>query len=123
MKHLANCKPTEFLKQTNRARKYAADWLEKTDILNIRKIKPEIPEDATDEQKEKLIEEQVRENLDKILNAAMDKYPEETLELIALLCFVEPKDIDNHSISEYMTALDELRKDKAVWSFFISLVM
>lgn len=122
MKHLANCKPTEFLKQANRARHAAAEWLEKTDIANIRRTRPEIPENATDDERRELIENQVRENLDRILNAAMEDYPEETLKLIALLCFTEPDDIDEHTVSEYMSAFEEMRRDTAVWGFFTSLL-
>ena len=36
MKNLANCTPREFLRQTNRIRKAAARWLERTDALAIR---------------------------------------------------------------------------------------
>ena len=42
MKNLANCKPTEFLRQTNRIRKYVAQWLDMTGILDIRKDMPEV---------------------------------------------------------------------------------
>ena len=36
LKTLANCKPSEFLKQTNKIRKAAAEWLTATDILEIK---------------------------------------------------------------------------------------
>ena len=41
MKNLANCKPTEFMKQSNRIRKSAEKWLTDTDIINIRKSLPD----------------------------------------------------------------------------------
>jgi hypothetical protein len=48
MKNLANCKPSEFLKQTNRIRKSVSKWLTDTDIANIRKRMPNIKDDASD---------------------------------------------------------------------------
>ena len=54
LKTLVNCKPSEFLKQTNRIKKSAEKWLTDTDILNIRKRLPAleiIPETATPEER------------------------------------------------------------------------
>ena len=121
MKNLANCKPTEFLKQTNRIRKSASKWLADTGVLEIRKRQPNIPDDATDEERKKLQEKQAMENLSLMLDAALEDYPDETLELLALLCFVEPKDVDNHEVAEYLTAFSEIISNQAVLNFFISL--
>lgn len=122
MKNLANCRPTEFLKQTNRVRKVAEKWLKDTDILNIRKNGPVYPEDATPEEKERLMQEQVKKNLSKMLDAILESNSEETLALLALLCFVEPENVDDHEMSEYIEALSELISNKGVLSFFTSLV-
>ena len=40
-KNLVTCKPTEFLKQTNRIRKSAEKWMKATNVLEIRKRKAE----------------------------------------------------------------------------------
>ena len=117
MKNLANCKPTEFLQQTNRIRKVAEKWLNETGILNIRKNMPAIPKDATEEEKNELMQAQVKKNL-----SIMDKHPNETLELLALICFVEPKDVDEHEMSEYIDAITEVMSNKSVLRFFTSLV-
>lgn len=122
MKNLANCKPSEFLQQTNRIRKSVSKWLADTDILNIRQTMPKIPDDATQEERKKAMEEQAKENLNLILDAILEKHPDETLELLALLCFVEPKDVDNHSVTEYLEAFEELISNKAVLNFFTSLM-
>ena len=122
MKNLANCKPTEFLKQTNRIRKVAEKWLTDTDVMKIRKSKPEIPDGATEEEKTRLIQNQVKKNLSKMLDAILETSSEETLELMALLCFVEPEDVDDHEMSEYIEAISELISNTAVLSFFTSLV-
>lgn len=122
MKTLANCTPREFLKQTARIRHKAADWLDMTKILSIRKTAPEIPKDATVEEKQNIIYSQAQKNLSKILDSVLDEHPDETLELLALMCFVEPEDVDNYSIEFYLDAVSELISNKAVVRFFTSLV-
>ena len=132
MKNLANCKPSEFLKQTNRIRKSVDNWLKVTDIINIRKRRPEIkfvPELADEDEKKAIIaenaknrNEQVRQNLSDMLDEILDKHPDETLEVLALCCFVEPEDVDSHSMVEYLEAFNELVSNEAVISFF-SLLM
>lgn len=121
MKNLANCKPSEFLKQTNKIRKSVSKWLADTDIMNIRKRMPNIPDDATDEERQQAIEGQAKKNLNALLDAILDEHPDETLELLALLCFVEPEDVDNYEMTEYLTSFNELINNKAVLSFFMSL--
>ena len=122
MKNLANCKPSEFLQQTNRIRKSVSKWLADTDILNIRTNGPDVKDDATDEEKRKALKEQAKENSRLILDAILDEHPDETLELLALLCFVEPKEADNHSTTEYIESFNELINNKAVTDFFMSLI-
>ena len=121
MKNLANCTPREFLRQTNKIRKAVAKWLSLTEIDKIRKTLPNIPADAEDEEKEYLFQEQATKNVNRILDMIMDEHPDETLDLLALLCFVEPEDVDNHSVSEYLSAFTELINNKEVIGFFISL--
>lgn len=132
MKNLANCKPTEFLKQTNRIRKAVEKWLTMTDIMNIRKNMPDfedIDEGLSVEETEKAIKrnqkkkyEQAKTNLSRILDAVLEEHPDETLELMALMCFVEPKDVDKHTMDEYFTELTEMITNQAVIGFFTSLV-
>ena len=122
MKNLANCKPSEFLKQTSKIRKSVSKWLADTDIMNIRKRMPNIPADATDEEKKKAMEEQAKENFNLMLDAILDEHPDETLELLALLCFVEPSDVDKHDVTEYIDSFNEIINNKTVLSFFTSLI-
>ncbi len=122
MKTLATCTPREFLKQTARIRHLAADWLDATKILDIRKEVPVFPKDATKEEREELISKQVKQNLSKILDAVLDEHPDETLDLLALMCFIEPKDVDNYTVEYFLGAISELLSNKAVISFFTSLV-
>lgn len=131
MKNIANCKPSEFLKQTNRLRKAAARWMQNTDIINIRKRVPTfttVPPDATREQKEEIFRankelesQQMIKNMNAILDAALEEYPDETLEILALCCFVEPEHVDDYNISDYLGAFSEILQNSAVISFFTSL--
>ena len=122
MKNLANCKPSEFLRQTNRIRKSVSKWLTDTDIINIRKRMPEIPSDATDEERKEALDKQASKNFSAILDSILDDHPDETLELLALMCFVEPEDIDNHEVTEYLDSYQELIGNKSVINFFTSLM-
>lgn len=132
MKTLATCTPREFLKQTNRIRISADKWLTATKILEIRSRMPDIPKGSKPESEEdvkKSLEErklafanQVRENLFNILEAMLDTNADGTLELLALMCFIEPEDVDEHTMSEYLTCIGELIEDDGVQSFFGSLV-
>lgn len=122
MKNLANCKPSEFLTQTNKIRKSVSKWLADTDIMNIRKRVPHLTEGMSDEEKQKALEKQINENSTAILDAIMDEHPQETLELLALLCFVEPEHVDDHEVVEYLEAFQELLSNQAVLNFFMSLM-
>ncbi|MBP5475125.1 MAG: hypothetical protein J6X83_02540 [Methanomicrobium sp.] len=131
MKNLANCKPSEFLKQTSLIRKSVARWLDITEILKIRKRLPQLTPvtgDMTADEKMKVVaenkrksDEQMQKNAMAILEAILDDHPDETLELLALLCFIDPEDVDNYSVEEYLTAFSELISNQAVINFFISL--
>lgn len=131
-KNLANCKPTEFLRQTARVRKAVEKWLKETKIMEIRSRKVEgietVPDDADLDAAYEIrrrnaqkITAQQRKNFNDILNAVMDEHPDETLELLALLCFIEPKDVDNYDISYYLGNFAELISNKDVINFFTSL--
>jgi hypothetical protein len=130
MKNLANCTPTEFLKQTYRIKKDLEKWITEIDLKNIRARKPEIeeiPPNVTDEEKRdiivrngKRVKEQGMKNMSDLLDAAMGAHPDETLRILALLCFVEPENVDDHSMSEYIQCLTVLMSDEAVDGFFVS---
>lgn len=131
MKNLANCKPSEFLAQTSKIRKSVDKWLKATDIMGIRKNLPalqKITPDMSEEERLEVIaentrrsEEQVKANAMRILEAVLDYHPQETLELLALLCFIEPKNVDDYPVSFYLDAFTQIINDEAVLNFFISL--
>lgn len=132
MKNLTNCTPVEFLKQTNRIRHSVEKWLKVTDIMNIKNSLPnfvEINDDMSEEErKEKadinkeLVREQNRKNISDILDKCLDEHAEETLEMMALMCFVEPEHINEHSAMEYLKEVTEMISNKDVLDFFSSLI-
>ena len=122
MKNLANCKPSEFLRQTVKIKKAAEKWLKLTDIMNIRKNVPTLPKDMPIVEKNKRLAEIGRENVSKMFDAIAEKHPDETMELLALCCFVEPENVDDHEIAEYLDSFAELIANESVRNFFTSLV-
>ena len=130
MKNLANCTPKEFLQQTYKIKKLAEKWVKEIDLLNIRKNVP-ILEDTKglsgDELKEvqkrnrKAVNDKMLENLMNVLDKMMDEHMDDTIAMMALVCFVDPEDAENHSMSEYLGAIGELIADPGVLSFFTSL--
>lgn len=122
MKNLANCKPSEFLVQTNKIRKSVEKWLKMTDLQGIRKRMPPVKEGQTAEERRKELESQAMKNLSTMLDSIMEEHPTETLELLALMCFVEPQNVDDYPISFYLENFSEIIRDQAVVSFFTSLI-
>lgn len=122
MKTLANCKPSEFLKQTVKIRHSVEKWLDITNIMNIRRKSPDIRPGMSAEEIKTVKLEQAKQNLSQMLDAMLDEHPDETLELLALACFIEPSEVDNHEMSYYLDAISEILSNKSVLNFFSSLV-
>lgn len=132
-KNLANCSPREFFIQTNKIRKAVEKWLKVTDVMAIRKKHvlqyPDLPEGASadeideilEDHKKKVREESMR-SLNEILDVIMDEHPDETLDLIALVNFIEPKHLDEYTVAELLRNLTEIMNDEDVIGFFISLM-
>lgn len=122
MKNLANCKPREFLAQTVKIRKSVERWLTINDIMAIRAKRPEGFEKLIDPaEKKKVLSEQAKQNLLEMFDNAFEKHPDETLELLALLCFIDPKEVDEHPMSDYLLSITEMLDDESVIAFFTSL--
>lgn len=112
MKTIVNCNPIEFIEQTNKIRHAVSKYFKDTKILEIRKRKP--TDGVT-------IEEQAKKNLNDMLDVAMGEYPRETAEVIGLMCFIEPTEIEKYTAAEFLTPALELLNSKAALNFFISL--
>ena len=131
-KTLMNCKPTEFVAQTCKIKRSVSRFLKDTDLLNIRRRMPEdlkkVDKNTGAEERleavrhnSEAMSRQNRQNFSDMLDAMLEKHPDETLEVMALCCFVEPKDVDSHPMRDYMMAFTDLLNDEAVLGFFTSL--
>lgn len=131
MKNLANCKPSEFFKQTLLIKRNVEKWLTSEDVAEIRKRVPDL-EKVTDNmtpaekgdilvRNEVKMKEQAMKNFMDILEVMLDKKYEETLAVLALCCFVDPKDVDDFTIDEYLGAMADLFESPNVLRFFGSL--
>lgn len=131
MKNLANCKPSEFLKQSLRIKRNVEKWLTSDDIKEIRSRLPKkeiITNTMTIEEKgevmlrnQKAQQDQIMQNFMDILDVMLDKKFDETLSVIALSCFVEPENVDDYEISEYLGSIADMLEDKNVIRFFTSV--
>lgn len=132
MKTLANCEPLEFFAQTAKIKRSVEKWLTDTDIMKIRARRPKyevVEKGATAEERKAVIERnaekeraQAAANLSAMFDAVFEDHPSETLEVIALCCFIDPADANKHSTKEYLRAANELMNDKDVLDFFTSLM-
>ena len=128
MKNLATCKPSEFIAQTAKIKNAVKNWVEVIDLMKIRATKPvylAYPIDATKEERESIFEQneelkkkQAMENVNKILDNMLVSHPQETLNVLALCCFVEPEHVDDHSVDEYLQCIMEMVQNKSVVNFF-----
>lgn len=121
MKTLATCSPVEFLVQTNKIRRSVESWLTLTKVMEIRKRLPELPQGAKPEDVKKARQEQAKKNFSAILDSVLEEHPQETAELLGMLCFIEPDDLGNHSMLEIISSVNELIASPEVLSFFTSL--
>lgn len=131
MKNLANCTPIEFMGQTLKLKDSLTYLLKAVKLDEIRSQKPDfidIPEDASEEEtleivnkNKELLKNQAMENLSLILYKFFEENAEKTLEVLAYSCFVEPEDVNNYMISDYLDCLMDMFEDKAVRRFFLSM--
>ena len=56
-----------------------------------------------------------------MLDAMMEEHPVETAELLGMMCFIEPDDLKNHTMTELLGAFNELLHAPEVIDFFTSL--
>lgn len=131
-KNLANCDPLEFMEQAYRIKESAQKWMKATDILSIRGRKVEglktIPPDASEEEAEKikeknraLVSAQVRKNASEVFDSIFRDHKMETLELLGLVCFVEPEHVREHKFSWYLANIGDILTDSDTLDFFTSL--
>lgn len=130
-KTLATCTGIEFLQQTNRIRHEVEGWIKETKVLEIRKrkaAKKPITDDMSPEEKqatqaanEAARMQQVRQNISDMLDACLETHAEQTLRLLAMLCFIDKEDANNVPVTELLAAFGDMLGDEGVMRFFTSL--
>lgn len=128
MKNLATCKPTEFVAQTAKIKDAVANWMEIIDFVGVRAKRPAyimIPKDATAEeikginaQNATIRKKQALKNISELLDNMLAKHPKETLDVLALCCFIEPEHVDDYTIDEYMNCIMDMMESQSVIRFF-----
>ena len=118
MKHLANCTPREFLKQAMILRAPFKAWLERTGIPAIRARRPEGYNDMTEEEKTAAMIDQARANTPEIIAAALEKDFDRSIEILCLATFTPPDQFDDHTLEEYIEAVNEIMLNPGVRNFF-----
>ena len=120
MRTIANLSGVEFLRAINRTR-YAVEKLVKvTDVLNIWKKNPTFNGDETEEEKLEIQKNQIKKNLNDILDSLLEKHPEETYECIMALCVRDEGEPEPDGIELVMAAFS-LIADKRVLDFLLQL--
>ena len=122
MKNLANCGPREFMRQTAKIRHAVEKWLKLTDVLNIRDKLPKIADDLPADERDKAFTERGKQVISMALDAIMDEHPDETVDLLALCCFIDPEKADDYPMSDYLGAITEMVNNEDVVRFCTSLM-
>ncbi len=129
-KNLANCTPDEFLDQSFLIMDAAEKFMKVNDILGIRGRKveglQEIPKDNEEEadrirrENAKKITAQRIKNVKDLLTSMMHTHKSETLELLALSCFIDPAEVNNYTMAYLLRNVGEIISDQDMLAFFTS---
>ena len=103
-----------------------------TKILDIRKNKPvfvQITEGMTGEEKDNALlenkrraREQAMKNISDMLDVALEENTEKTLELLGMMCFIEPADVYDYKVPVLLKEFWQMLSDKDIIDFFTSLM-
>ena len=120
MKTIANLNGVEFLRAINRTRHAAEKLMKVTNVLSIWKKMPTFKGDETPEQRHEMAREQIKKNLNDVLDTLLEKHPEETFECIMALCVRDEDEPEPDGIELVMAAFN-LISDKRVLDFLLQL--
>ena len=120
MRTIANLSGVEFLRAINRTRHAVEKLLKVTDVLNIWKKNPTFTGEETQEEKHEIARNQIKKNLNDILDSLLEKHPEETFECIMALCVRDEGEPEPDGIELVMAAFN-LLSDKRVLDFLLQL--
>lgn len=120
MKTIANLSGVDFLRAINRTRHAVEKLMKVTDVLNIWKKNPTFTGEETPEERHELARNQIKKNLNDILDSLLEKHPEETFECIMALCVRDEGEPEPDGIELIMAAFN-LISDKRVVDFLLQL--
>jgi hypothetical protein len=72
--------------------------------------------------RKEIIREKALENMSAIFDACFEKHPDETLEVIALCCFLEPEKLDEYETADLLAAALDMVENETVMRFFTLLM-
>ena len=120
MKTIANLSGVEFLRAINRTRHAVEKLMKVTDVLALWKKNPTFKGDETTEEMHEIQRNQIKSNLNDILDSLLEKHPEETYECIMALCVRDEGEPEPDGIELVMAAFN-LISDKRVVDFLLQL--
>ena len=120
MRTIANLSGVEFLRAINRTRHAVEKLMKVTDVLNIWKKNPTFTGEETEEEKITIQKNQIKKNLNDILDSLLETHPEETYEFIMALCVRDDGEPEPDGIELIMAAFS-LISDKRVLDFLLQL--
>lgn len=121
-KTIANCPVEEFLPQ---AYKIVAEFKRLSEDKKIKAIRAKAPKFSgteTLEEQEKIKQEQGAKNLEEILRVIMVEEPKKMARLLALICFVDEKAIQEYSGIDLMLPVFDVLANPQIINFFTRLM-
>ena len=119
MRTIANLNGVEFLRAINRTRHAVEKLMKVTDVLSIWKKNPTFTGKETNEEKMEMQRNQLKQNLNDMLDVLLEKHAETTYECIMALCVLDEGE-EPDGIALIMAALD-LISDKRILDFLLKL--
>lgn len=120
MRTIANLSGVEFLRAINRTRHAVEKLMKETNVLNIWKKNPEFTGKETAEEKLEMQRNQLKKNLDEMLDVLLEKHAATTYECIMAMCVLDKGEGEPDGIELVMAALS-LIADKRVLDFLLQL--
>ena len=120
MRTIANLNGVEFLRAINRTRHAVENLMTVTDVLTIWKKNPAYTGKETPEEKHAMARNQIKKNLNDMLDTLLEKHPEETYACIKAMCVLDEGESEPDGIAIVMAAFS-LISDKRVLDFLLQL--
>ena len=121
-KTIANCTVEEFLPQAYKIVAEVKRLFEDKKIKAIRAKAPKFSGTETLEEQEKIKEEQGAKNLEEILRVIMVEEPKKMARLLALICFVDEKEMQEYSGIDLMLPVFDVLANPQIINFFTRLM-